>query len=92
MEIVNIDKNTFDEIKSKFQNFRQKATALCKNKRSKKLEDWLDNQDVCLRLNIFPRTLQTYRDSGKIGFSRISHKTYYKVSDIEKFLFAHKKI
>ncbi|MDL2289860.1 helix-turn-helix domain-containing protein [Paludibacteraceae bacterium OttesenSCG-928-F17] len=86
MEIINIDKNTFDEIKSRFQNFRQKVNELCKNKRNKKLDEWLDNQYVCLRLNISPRTLQSYRDNRKIGFSKINHKIYYKASDIEKFL------
>lgn len=89
MEIVNIDKNAFDEIKSKFQNLKQKVTALCKNKRSKKLDDWLDNQDVCLRLNISPRTLQTLRDTRKISFSKINHKIYYKAKDVEKFLLSN---
>nr|WP_255561855.1 helix-turn-helix domain-containing protein [Dysgonomonas sp. Marseille-P4677] len=37
-------------------------------------------------LHISPRTLQTYRDTGRISFSRINHKIYYRVSDIEKFL------
>lgn len=37
-------------------------------------------------MNISQRTLQTYRDTGKISFSRINHKTYYKVSDIEILL------
>ncbi|PLX05716.1 MAG: hypothetical protein C0596_19150 [Marinilabiliales bacterium] len=32
------------------------------------------------------RTLQAYRDEGKIPFSQIVHKLYYKASDIEKFL------
>lgn len=86
MEIINIDKNTFDEIKSRLQNFRQKVNALCKNKRNKKLDEWLDNQDVCLRLNISPRTLQTLRDTRRIGFSKINHKIYYKTKDVEKFL------
>ena len=27
----------------------------------------MDNQDVCLRLDISPRTLQTLRDTGKGG-------------------------
>lgn len=37
-------------------------------------------------MNISPRTLQAYRDTGKISFSRINHKIYYKVSDIEILL------
>lgn len=86
MEIINISSEAFDEIMSKFQSFRHKVLALCQKHKSKGLDEWLDNQDVCLRLNISPRTLQSYRDSGKIGFSRINHKIYYTLSDVEKFL------
>lgn len=86
MNIINIDENTFNEILSRFQDFKNKVTALCNKHKSKGMNDWLDNQDVCLLLNISPRTLQSYRDMGKIGFSQINHKIYYKVSDIEKLL------
>lgn len=46
----------------------------------------MDNQDVCLRLNISPRTLQTLRDTGHLAFSQIQHKIYYKVEDVEKLM------
>ena len=29
----------------------------------------MDNQDVCLRLDISPRTLQTLRDTGRLAFN-----------------------
>ena len=86
MEIINIDKAVFEEMAIRFQGFKEKVTALCNKHKSKGMNDWLDNQDVCLLLNISPRTLQSYRDTGKIGFSRINHKIYYKPSDIEVFL------
>lgn len=86
MEIVNISSEAFNEIMSKFHSFKDKVLVLCQKHKSKGLDEWLDNQDVCLRLNISPRTLQSYRDSGKIGFSRINHKIYYTLSDVEKFL------
>lgn len=31
----------------------------------------MDNQDVCLRLDISPRTLQTLRDTGRLAFAQI---------------------
>ena len=86
MKIINIHSEAFDEITSKFQSFRNKVLVLCQKHKSKGLDEWLDNQDVCLLLNICPRTLQSYRDSGKIGFSRINHKIYYTLSDVQKFL------
>jgi predicted site-specific integrase-resolvase len=37
-------------------------------------------------LRISTRTLQSYRDEGKLNFSQIGNKIYYKVSDVEKLL------
>jgi DNA-binding transcriptional MerR regulator len=50
------------------------------------LKKWLDNQDVCLILNISKRTLQTYRDNGTLPYSQVNHKIYYKPNDIEKVM------
>lgn len=46
----------------------------------------MDSQDVCLRLNISPRTLQTLRDNGKLPYSQIQHKVFYKSEDVEALL------
>ena len=53
-------------------------------------EEWLDNEAVCSRLGISKRTLQHYRDTGKIPFSMVGHKCYYKESDIPEILNAKK--
>lgn len=86
MDIINIDKNTFESMMSQFLTFKERVLALCNTNRSLKMDDWLDNQDVCILLNISSRTLQTYRDTGKIGFSRINHKMYYRARDVEELL------
>jgi hypothetical protein len=49
-------------------------------------DKWIDGQDVLFALNISKRTLQKLRDTGKLPFSRINGKFYYKLSDIEKLL------
>lgn len=46
----------------------------------------MDNQDVCLYLDISPRTLQTLRDTGRLAFTQIQHKIYYKPEDVEKLM------
>jgi len=86
MNIISIDEDVFNDMASRFENFKNKVLKLTEKHKSKDMNDWLDNQDVCLLLNISPRTLQSYRDMGKIGFSQINYKIYYKASDIEKFL------
>ena len=46
----------------------------------------MDNQDVCLRLDISPRTLQTLRDTGRLAFTQIPRKIYYRPDDVEKLM------
>ncbi|NDW19903.1 DNA-binding protein [Dysgonomonas sp. 216] len=51
----------------------------------------LDNQDLCKLLGVTKRTLQRYRDEGKITFYMIHGKTYYKKSEIMDFFKAFKR-
>ena len=46
----------------------------------------LDNQDLCLLLNVSKRTLQRYRSSGELPFQTVYQKTYYKESDVHTFI------
>ena len=86
MEIVNIDKQTFDAMLSRFENFAARMEMLCRLHGDKGISEWMDNQDVCLLLNISPRTLQTLRDNGTLAYTKISHKTYYKPTDVERIV------
>jgi hypothetical protein len=46
----------------------------------------LDNQDLCMLLNVSKRTLQRYRSMGELPFQTVYHKTYYKESDVHLFI------
>jgi hypothetical protein len=37
----------------------------------KRTAGWLDHQDVCLKLKISKRTLQTLRDNGTLAYTKI---------------------
>ena len=82
MEIVNIEARTFEAMMNRLDALEQKMNSL-HSKQDKSLKKWLDNQDVCLILNISKRTLQTYRDNGTVAYCQINHKIYYKPDDIE---------
>lgn len=86
MEIVNIDAQTFEKMLSKFERFATRMETLCRLHGDKDMKEWLDNQDVCLLLNISLRTLQTLRDNGTLGYTRINRKIYYKAEDVEKIV------
>ena len=44
----------------------------------------MDNHEVCRRLRISPRTLQTLRDNGTLAFTKIGNRTYYRPDDVER--------
>ena len=85
MEIINIEARTFEVMTEKFRQFSIKVNNICRSQ-DKSLAKWLDNQDVCMILNISKRTLQTYRDNDTIPYSQINHKMYYKPEDVEQML------
>ncbi len=86
MEIVNVEARTFEAMMTRFENFAARVDALCRENGDKTLQTWLDGEDVCKLLGISPRTLQTFRDSGKFPYTRIEHKMFYRPADVEKLI------
>lgn len=52
-------------------------------------ERYLTNNDVANILHISLRTLQDWRDNGRIAYIQISGKVLYKESDVRKLLEEH---
>lgn len=86
MEIVSIERKTFEAMVAKFDRFVSRMEAICQRHGEKTMSEWMDNQDVCRMLNISPRTLQTLRDNGTLPYSQINHKTYYRPEDVKRIL------
>lgn len=86
MEIVCIDKQTFEELRERFCKLEEKVTRICRPVEDLGLKKWLDNQEVCEVLRISKKTLQVYRDKGILPYSRIKHKIFFKTEDVHKLL------
>lgn len=86
IEIVNIEKKTYEKFVGQFESLVKKMTEMGNRGTDKRLGEWLDNDDVCRILRISQRTLQTLRDNGTLAYSQISHKTYYKPEDVESVM------
>lgn len=87
MEVIAIQKSALDRMKNELkellelaENATRKYTSIFKE------EKWLDNQEVCLIMNITKRTLQTYKDKGLLPYSKLNRKNYYKLSDVQALL------
>ena len=86
MEIVSIEKRTFEAMVARSNRFVSRMEVICQRHGEKRMSEWMDNQDVCRMLNISPRTLQTLRDNGTLAYSQINHKTYYRPEDVERIV------
>jgi len=83
MNTITIDEKTFNELIFRIEMFAGKVKILCEQLSEKKLRKWYDNQDVCLMLNISPRTLQTLRTNGILPYTQVNRKIFYKPEDVE---------
>ena len=82
MEAVILTSEQYNELVSRLDKLN--STIESNQKPSK--ETFLDNQEFIQLMNISKRTAQTWRDEGKISFSQIGSKIYYKMKDVEVLL------
>ena len=82
MEAVILTKEQYNELVSRLDKLN---TTLESNQKTSK-ETFLDNQEFIQLMHISKRTAQTWRDEGKISFSQIGSKIYYKMKDVEVLL------
>jgi len=82
MDAVILPKEAYQQILTKLDAI---STHLSKANNPSQ-EQWLNNKEVCLMLNVSSRTLQNYRDEGILPFSQHGHKILYKLSDIQAHL------
>ena len=91
MEMLIIEKQALDELIYKLELLKRKLDGLYTSS-GVDPEEWLDNQQVCQRLDISKRALQNLRASGLLPFSQTGAKMKYKPADVEKiFLMGYKK-
>lgn len=85
-KVVIISQLVWAELLKRLEFLAKRVDYLHKAQMSKKLGEYLNSEQVCNILNIKPRTLQTYRETGKIGFTQIGRKIFYHVNDVDKLL------
>lgn len=85
MEAVILSKEQFNSLSASIEEIKQRVITDSK----KPAEAYLDNQEFLLLMKISKRTAQTWRDEGKISFSQVGNKIYYKLSDVEELMQKH---
>ena len=85
MEAIILSKEQYTDLVKRLDEITIKLNV----KNDSKKDTFLDNQEFLLLMKISKRTAQTWRDEGRISFSQVGNKIYYKLSDVEKLLNEH---
>ena len=87
MDIVAIERISFDSFRKKLEqiisltdNTSLSPSDMCIEK------EWIEGKTLAASLNISLRILQSLRESGKLSFSTVGKKVYYKVAEVQKLL------
>ena len=86
MEVVIIEKKAFEALLTDMATLLEKVDVLARKCSGRRLSNWLDGEDVCRMLRISPRTLQTLRSNGTLGYSQIVRKVYYRAEDVQRII------
>jgi hypothetical protein len=82
MNAVILSQEQFDTIMNRIDEIKSEVKGTSKSK----ADDFVDNADFIKLMNISKRTAQAWRDEGKISFSQVGGKIYYKMSDVQELL------
>ena len=86
MEIISIEKKTFEELVSHLGQFVKRMDSINRQRSGRRMSDWMDNQYIYLALKICRLTLQDYRNNGILPYRQLGGKILYRESDIERVL------
>lgn len=86
MDLIAIEKESFDSFKKKLERI---ASLVPKVPSANTLfieQEWIERKELAASLNLSPRRLQHLRESGKLSFSTIGKKIYYRISEVKVLL------
>ena len=81
MEFVCIEAKAFMEMNEALEAVEKKMRETCGGGICS-MDDWIDNQEACMLMNVSPRKLLQLRRSRIIPYSHIDRKVYYRRQDI----------
>lgn len=88
LDLVGIERETFYDMQADFEKFAVEMKRMLNRgaDTDKRLGKWVDSKYICDTLQISPRNLQTFRDNGKLAYSKIDGKYFYKPEDVQAIL------
>ena len=82
MEVYILSKAQFSELTTRLDTLQN----LLSTQPDTSKKSIMDNDEFLKFMSVSKRTAQSWRDEGKISFSQVGNKIYYKMSDVDKLL------
>lgn len=83
MDIVAIERVSFDSFRKKLEQIISLADNTSLSSSDMCIEkEWIEGKTLAASLNISLRTLQSLRESGKLSFSAVGKKVYFRFSAV----------
>ena len=76
-------------IKLEIHSLAQSMSKMNKTNSKFLAEEWLTKEQVLTILQVCPRTLEYFKSSGKLAYSKIGRTVRFKTSDVEHLLIAN---
>jgi len=76
-------------LKLEMQSMAQSMSKISKANSQVLAEEWLTKEQVLTILQVCPRTLEYFKSSGKLPYSKIGRTVRFKTSDVEHLLIAN---
>jgi len=86
MDIIAIEKESFDSFKKKLERIASLAPKQLSNNALCIEQEWIEGKELANSLNLPPRRLQYLRESGTLSFSTIGKKVYYRIAEVKSLL------
>lgn len=86
LNVVLIERTAFETMEARLDDFMRKLGRLLDGCSERRMSEWLTGIEVCETLDISPRTLQTLRETGRIGYTKLGNKCYYRATDVSASL------
>lgn len=86
MDIIAIEKESFDSFKKKLERIASLVPKQPSNDTLCIEQEWIEGKELATSLNLPPRRLQHLRESGMLSFSTIGKKIYYRIFEVKLLL------
>lgn len=87
MDIIAIERASFDSFKKKLEQIISLVDNGSLSSSDMHIEkEWIEGRTLATSLHISLRSLQTLRERGRLSFSTVGKKVYYKVAEVQKLL------